>query len=72
MNGEGFSCYWENKDSEPNFGIYSEGTFKQKSERLDKLGWRGLYREYKKNRDELKNNTPTLPTEELEMLKKEH
>ena len=48
MNGEGFSCYEDDLDSEPNLGIYSEGTFKQKSERLDKLGWRGFVAEYDK------------------------
>ena len=39
MNGEGFSCYQKDIESEPNFGIYSEGKFKEKSERLDKLGF---------------------------------
>ena len=35
MNGEGFSGYQKDLRSEPNLGIYSEGTFKQKSEKLD-------------------------------------
>ena len=63
MNGEGYSCYGKDLDSEPNLGIYSEGTFKQKSERLDQLGWRGFDREYDKHENVLKKNTPTLPTE---------
>ena len=69
MNGEGYSCYQKDLKTEPNLGIYSEGTFKHKSERLDKLGWRGLNDEYKKQMNELKNNTPALPTEEVEKLK---
>ena len=69
MNGEGLSCYSKDINSEPNLGIYSEGTFKQKSERLDKLGWEGFDREFNKHRDVIRNNTPTLPTEEVEKLK---
>ena len=63
MNGEGLSCYQKDVSSEPNLGIYSEGTFKQKSERLDQLGVRGFYNEYDKHIDELKKNTPTLSKE---------
>ena len=66
MNGEGFSCYGKDLDSEPNLGIYSEGTFKQKSERLDKIGWKGFRDEHEKQERELKENTPTLPSEEVE------
>ena len=72
MNGEGYSCYQEDLNSEPNLGIYSEGTLKEKSESLDKLGVEGFDSEYVKQIRELKKNTPTLPTEEVEKLKKEH
>ena len=47
MNGEGYSCYEKDEDIEPNLGIYSEDTFKHKSERLDKLGSSGLDKEFK-------------------------
>ena len=59
-------------ESEPNLGIYSEGTFKKKSERLDKLGLEGYYEEFEEKAKELKKNTPILPTEEVEKLKKDH
>ena len=36
------------------------------------LGVNGFDKEYDKQIDELKNNTPALPTEEVEKLKKEH
>ena len=60
MNGEGYSCYQKDEDIEPNLGNYSEGTFKQKSERLDKLGVVGFDREYDKHKDELIKNTSTF------------
>ena len=47
MNGEGVSCYEEDFETEPNLGIYSEDTFKHKSERLDKLGSSGFDQEIK-------------------------
>ena len=59
-------------ESEPNLGIYSEGTFKEKSERLDKLGVEGYKEEFGQKMEELKKNTPILPTEEVEKLKKDH
>ena len=72
MNGEGYSCYEKDENIEPNLGIYSDGTLKQKSERLDKLGVGGFDSEYYKQKAILRNNTTTLPTEEVEKLKKEH
>ena len=48
MNGEGLSCYEEDIESEPNLGIYSENVFKEKSERLDKLGFKGFNKEFNK------------------------
>ena len=72
MNGEGLSCYMKDIRSEPNLGIYSEGTFKGKSQRLDKLGVQGFGEEFDNKFMELRENTPTLPTEEVDKLKKEY
>ena len=70
MNGEGVSCYEKDMKSEPNLGIYFEGKFKEKSERLDKLGVDGYWKEFREKAKELRETTPTLPTEEVEEAKK--
>ena len=49
LNGEGLSCYAKNKESNPYLGIYSENTFKEKSERLNKLGFKGFNEEFREN-----------------------
>ena len=72
INGEGLSCYDEDMESEPNLGIYSDDTFKEKSKRLDELGFQGFNKELQNKYEELEKNTPALPTEEVDKLKKEY
>ena len=72
MNGEGLSCYTEDIESNPNLGIYYDDTFKEKSKRLDELGMQGFKGEFMNKMKELRENTPALPTEEVDKLKKEY
>ena len=45
MNGEGAVKYVKDGKEDIKLGIYSEDTFKEKSKRLDQLGWDGFYKE---------------------------
>ena len=72
MNGEGAVKYEKDGKEDIKLGIYSDDTFKEKSQRLDQLGWDGFDKEIDVKFDQLRKNTPALPKEEVEKLQKEY